>query len=216
MSFNFHYRLTISVLGEEGLFGDILKKVFNKFEWYALDEENYLGSQVIDECPFGIEHDSVEALPEHEKEGVIVWSTDCKNIFGDKVSRSTVKDNVELIDLWKVALIKDYGWQDICLTVISHPIILRPGEVCTERLVVLGSFKTEQEVVNFYKFMTTRFVRFLIGCSYYSSEVTARKFEFVPIMDFTREWTDEDLYEYFGIDACEQRFIETLVNSFYK
>lgn len=214
MSFNFHYRLTMSVLGEEGLFGDILKKVFNKFEWYTLDQENYLISQVIDECPFGIEQSNIDTLPRDEKEGVTVWSTDCQNIFGDKVSRSSVKENVELVDLWKVGLIKQWGWQDICLTVISCPIIFQPGDVCTERFVVLGSFKTEQEAVNFHKFMSTRFVRFLIGCSYYSSEVAARKFEFVPIMDFTREWTDEDLYEYFGIDACERRFIETMVNNF--
>ena len=31
---------------------------------------------------------------------------------------------------------------------------------------------------------------------------------FVPLMDFTKRWTDEALYDYFELDAAERELIE--------
>lgn len=212
MSFNFQYRLTMDILDGEGIFSEITDKVFEKI---GRDEQSFLVSQVIDDCPFGIEHGEIGDLSKDVKEGIQVLTTDGTNMFREKVPRGAVKDNSEIIDLWKVGLINYDTLEDLRLTVISHPEVLKPGEVCSDRMIILGSFQEEEDAVNFQKFICTRLVRFLIGCSFSSYGINARKFEFVPIMDFTRLWTDEDLYEYFGIDACEQRFIRTFAHELH-
>ena len=33
----------------------------------------------------------------------------------------------------------------------------------------------------------------------------------VPIQDFSHRWTDEDLYEKYGLDLFEREYIESLI-----
>ena len=37
------------------------------------------------------------------------------------------------------------------------------------------------------------------------------KFSFVPLMDFSRQYTDQDLYNYFNLSQQEIDYIESLI-----
>ena len=36
-------------------------------------------------------------------------------------------------------------------------------------------------------------------------------YEFVPMQDFGKKWTDNDLYEKYGLDEIERRCIDNLI-----
>ena len=42
-------------------------------------------------------------------------------------------------------------------------------------------------------------------------DISREKFRFVPIQDFSEEWTDEKLYEKYGLTQDEIDFIESMI-----
>lgn len=61
------------------------------------------------------------------------------------------------------------------------------------------------------KYLSTRFVRYLILQSVSSIHLTKEKFKFVPIQDFSRAWTDADLYAKYELTEEEIAFIESMI-----
>ncbi len=59
--------------------------------------------------------------------------------------------------------------------------------------------------------METRFFRFLVSQFMVSQDITKDRFAFVPIQDCKEEWTDEKLYEKYGITEDEQDFIASCI-----
>ena len=89
--------------------------------------------------------------------------------------------------------------------------ILAPNVVCTETYLVAGAFDSEEEALNLKAYMETRFFRFLVSQFMVSQDITKDRFAFVPVQDFTQAWSDERLYEKYGIDGDEQAFIESVI-----
>lgn len=89
--------------------------------------------------------------------------------------------------------------------------ILQPNVVCTETYLVAGAFDTEEEAVNLKGYMETRFFRFLVSQFMVSQDITKDRFAFVPIQNCKEEWTDEKLYEKYGITEDEQDFIASCI-----
>ena len=44
-----------------------------------------------------------------------------------------------------------------------------------------------------------------------SQHATSKVYSFVPVQDFTEEWTDAKLYAKYGITKEEQKFIESMI-----
>ena len=44
-----------------------------------------------------------------------------------------------------------------------------------------------------------------------TQDAPARVYSFVPIQDFTEEWTDEKLYAKYGLTDDETAFIESMI-----
>ena len=68
-----------------------------------------------------------------------------------------------------------------------------------------------EEALNLKAYMETRFFRFLVSQFMVSQDITKDSFAFVPVQDFTQAWSDERLYEKYGIDGDEQAFIESVI-----
>lgn len=131
------------------------------------------------------------------------------------VGRNDVKKNADIIDKWKVTigiLVPNNGEVGIDPKVgyksITTPRILKPGEVTTFSYLVIGAFDTEEEAVNYKKYMLCKFTRFMMRLTYSSMHISKNSFILVPDMDFTKEWTDNRLYEYFGLSSSERELIE--------
>ena len=133
------------------------------------------------------------------------------------VNREDVKRNAQWIDMYKVifskATCEHAGTPDKFgrYRVFSTMKILKPKEICTQSYLVGGVFKSIEESENYLSYLKTCFVRFLILQLISTQDISAEKFRFVPLQDFTRPWTDADLYAKYGLTEDEIGFIERMI-----
>ena len=63
------------------------------------------------------------------------------------------------------------------------------------------------------KYITTKTFRFLLLQALTSIHITKDSFQFVPLQDFSKPWTDEELYAKYGLTDEEIQFIESIIRS---
>jgi len=95
--------------------------------------------------------------------------------------------------------------------VVSSLQILGPNEVCTETYLVLSSFDDKKEALNMCRYVSTKTFRFLLLQALTSIHITKDSFQFVPLQDFSKPWTDEELYKKYGLTDEEIQFIESMI-----
>ena len=95
--------------------------------------------------------------------------------------------------------------------VLSKVKVLYPNDVCTFSYFLIGMFNNELEAKNLASYLCTRFVRFLILLAVSSINLTKDKFQFVPLQDFSKPWTDEELYKKYDLTEEEISFIESMI-----
>lgn len=128
------------------------------------------------------------------------------------VERADIKRNPEWIDDWKVLMTRVQGTSAAVETVfLSRPIIAGPSEACSETYVVAGRFANEKTARLYAQFLRTRFVRFLVSLRKATQDAAKDVYAFVPDIPLNREWTDEKLYERYGLTKGEIAFIESMV-----
>lgn len=129
-----------------------------------------------------------------------------------------IQRNHQWIDRWKVLLpmassgdtpIDEHG--RIVDVVLGEPIALAPGSACTQTYFIAGIFDTAAETENYAHHLATKFVRFLVLQRKTTQHVTPDRFRFVPMLDMTRRWTDDDLYEHFDLTEDEIDYIEASI-----
>jgi hypothetical protein len=76
-------------------------------------------------------------------------------------------------------------------------------------------FKTEINANNFLNYLKTDFARFSLAMYKYAQSLNNGELRFVPLMDFTQEWTDEKLYSHFNITEEEQAYIKEIIPPYY-
>ena len=95
--------------------------------------------------------------------------------------------------------------------VFSTMRILIPNEVCTQSYLVGGVFDELMQAENYVSYLKTAFVRALMLPTLSSQDISADKFQFVPLQDFSHPWTDEMLYKKYGLTDDEIAFIESMI-----
>ena len=95
--------------------------------------------------------------------------------------------------------------------VLSTMEILPPKYVCTETYLLAGWFDSEEEANNLLGYLKTKFARFMVAQIAVSQHITKNCFAFVPVQDFTKPWTDEELYKKYGLNEEEIAFIDSMI-----
>lgn len=93
----------------------------------------------------------------------------------------------------------------------STPIFAGPNEACTETFLVIGLFEAEQEMMNCWSYMTTKFFRTMVGVRKVDQSMSQSVYSYVPMQDFSKTWTDEELYEKYDLTDEEIAFIESMI-----
>lgn len=142
-------------------------------------------------------------------------------VFGRKIGYvrpDQLERHHEWVDRWKVLLpmassgdtpIDEEG--NIVDVVLGAPIALAPGSACTQTYLVAGTFDSARETENYAHYLATKFVRFLVLQRKSTQHVTPERFKFVPMLDMSRRWTDEDLFKHFNLSSEERAYIETTI-----
>lgn len=95
--------------------------------------------------------------------------------------------------------------------VISSNRIIEPGEICSQSYLVGGTFDTRDEAENFLTYLKTRFARFLLLQALTSQDISREKFMFVPQQDYSKPWTDEELFDKYHLTDEEVSFILDMI-----
>ncbi len=128
------------------------------------------------------------------------------------IPESLVKRNLDWIDQYKVLLAKAYGERgDFPYQVTARPFLAEPGSCCSETYLVLHTSGEARECENVISYLTTRFFRFLVLLKKNTQNTSRQVYSLAPVPDFSKKWTDEQLYAEFGLTKEEISFIESLV-----
>jgi site-specific DNA-methyltransferase (adenine-specific) len=89
-----------------------------------------------------------------------------------------------------------------------RPFLGMPNDACTETFLCVGEYNTKEEAENVISYMNTNLFHLLMHLKKVSHHVVSKVYGFCPLQDFSRPWTDHDLYEKYGLTDDEIRFIE--------
>lgn len=95
--------------------------------------------------------------------------------------------------------------------ILGQPIIGGPESVCTESYIVIGPFKNKEECDNVTSYIATKFMRFLVMLKKPTQDTLRKVYQLVPVQDFSHPWTDDMLYQKYGISDDEIEFIDSLI-----
>lgn len=130
------------------------------------------------------------------------------------VNRNQIITNGEWVDRWKVlvAAATD-GNENYPLPIWDQagPFVAGPGEACSETYLVASLAEDHTDAERIAAYMRTRFFRFMVSLRKVAQHNKIENFSFVPDLPMDRVWTDDLLYERYGIADSEIAFIDSMI-----
>lgn len=128
------------------------------------------------------------------------------------VDNATVRKNRDLIDSCKIFISRAYGaGENFPHQILGIPFLAEKESVCTETYLMIGPFENENTAENVLSYISTKFFRFLVMLKKNTQSATPAVYQFVPMQDFSKPWTDEELYAKYELTQEEIDFIESMI-----
>jgi site-specific DNA-methyltransferase (adenine-specific) len=181
----------------------ILNKVLSK-------KEPSFFTRVSSRKPFGLPTDFHGGLKESTKRNIKLYGSGRVSW----VSEIEIPVNTGWIDKWKVMIPRaSDGNENYPLPIWDQagPFVAAPGEACTETYLVASLARTKKEAEFIAAYMRTRFFRFMVSLRKGTQDNKASLFTFVPEIPLDKMWTDEELFDRYGINLSEIEFIQSIV-----
>jgi len=128
------------------------------------------------------------------------------------LARDLIKKNTNLIDKWKVYVPKagSDGGQKIPDSVLGKPWLSSPPSVATQTFIAFF-VENEKESKSIHSYYKTKFFRFMVSLRKITQDALRQTYYWVPIQNWNKEWTDEDLYQKYNLTNEEIAYIESLI-----
>lgn len=206
------------VIRDEGQ-ANILKKV------QALKEENF--SKVVSpRKPYGLSGDFMKnpskyGLPPISEKPfsncISIWGIEKGNRIQKYLTNDyPIPNRRDDLDKYKIFINRGDGAAGYIgnpkpARILGTPILGKPREICSETFLSIGPFDSEVISDNTISYMKTKFFRFLVGIRKISQDMSSRVYEFVPMQDFSKSWSDKELYTKYDLSDDEINYIESHV-----
>jgi len=128
------------------------------------------------------------------------------------ISLDNIPKNSQAVNLHKV-YIPAAGGSGTDSQVLGYPFYGEPNSVCSQTYLVIG-FKhnlSEENCHNIISYIRTRFFRYLVSIKKKTQNGPRSVYSFVPLQDFSKPWTDEELYKKYELNDEEISFIESAI-----
>ena len=167
---------------------------------------DFLNKKVLPRKPFGIASNSKD----FKSTGIPCYTKGKERKFVDP---SSFTDTHGVKDSWKVCTSKAINPnKEGNFHKFNSLFLAEPGTICSETYLVLGSLGGKAEAENLMSYVSSRMARFLLGLRVNAQNVSRDKFSWVPDMkDYSKNWTDEELYKIFGLTNEEIEYIESKI-----
>ena len=127
------------------------------------------------------------------------------------IKRSDIPKNADSVDGYKVLLPRSGNPNSI---IIGKPKISEPGSCSSNTYVVALCPErnlSKDEANNLLNYIKTKFFRLLVATKTTTQSMSLPAYTFVPLQDFTKPWTDEELYKKYNLTDEEIQFIESMI-----
>lgn len=188
---------------------EIIKKVIGKSK-----KDKMFSGMVSTREPFGFETDLFNNRSKYEKVSISCENkkgyNPCYGLENNKravkyVRYSDIPRGLEHIDKYKIYYPLAYGTDT---TLLPSIIEGKPREISTATFLLIGSFINEKEMKNCISYMKTKFFRALFQFNKYSFISSRKSFSIIPLQDWSKPWTDEELYKKYELTKDEIKYIE--------
>lgn len=161
---------------------------------------------------------------EHNYNGAIQLR--CAHEIIRYTDESNVIKNKQIMNSWKIFTSKANGGaglltDDRPVSIIGKAYLAEPKSACTDSLIPIGCFKTQEEAENLCKYMSTKFLRFMVGIVKSSQNIVQPVYRFVPMQNFSNKsdinWNksihdiDKQLYQKYNLSESEIDYIENKI-----
>lgn len=126
------------------------------------------------------------------------------------IKRNRINAGQEYIDSWKVFVPEAVGSGDMQQDRLK-PIIGGLSTISTETYIMNGPYASEEMANNAVSYINTKFFHFMLGLKKITQHTTTKAYMLIPIQDFSKPWTDEELYAKYGLSDEEIAFIESMI-----
>jgi len=175
-------------------------------EKIKLKKEDSFSNIVSQQRPFGLPTNFSDILDFPPKNGLKIYGNKIQGWIDENIK---IEKNENLISKYKLFIPKAIGSGDGKSDWVK-PLIGESYSVCTETYVAVGPFKHRKEAENAYTYTQTRFFHFLLTLKKNTQDALAAVYEFIPIQNFDKKWTDEILYKKYNLTKGEIEIIENM------
>lgn len=118
--------------------------------------------------------------------------------------------NKEMINCYKMLFTESFGEGNPKKDWLK-PIIPEYKSVCTQTYLTVGPFESEEELNNCFSYTQTKLFHFLVSLNKITQHANPQAYSLVPMQDFSKPWTDKELYEKYGLSQDEIDYIESMI-----
>lgn len=141
-------------------------------------------------------------------------------------SPKNITKNKGLMGKWKVFTSKGNGGAGLLtdnrqVAILGKAFVGEPNSVCSDSLIPIGNFNIKTEAINLRKYLSTKFLRYMVGILKVSQNIYQNVYYLVPLQDFTNksdiDWSkpiaeiDKQLYKKYGLTPREIDSIESMI-----
>lgn len=199
------------ILIREPILGEIVKKVM-------ATRPQTVDTIISSDTPFGIPTNpsgskknqiNVFEEPASTHDTQLFYITNTRKV--GYINRDAVTKNAEYIDRVKVFIPEGYGaGESFPHQILGVPDLGGANSVCSQSYL-FASFPDIIQARNFISYIRTKFFRALVLAVKISQHAMSRTYRFVPMQDYSHSWTDEMLYEKYGLSQEEIDFVESTI-----
>lgn len=129
-----------------------------------------------------------------------------------RIDAKKITSNHDWISQYKILISYAYGaGEDYPHQIINKPFLVSPPSACTETYLVIGPFTEKTRAQNAMSYISCKFFRFMVLLLKSTQHATKAVYQLVPMQDFSKPWTDEELYAKYGLTQEEIDFIESMI-----
>ena len=128
------------------------------------------------------------------------------------IPRVDVTKSAHLVDTYKVFVPEagSDGGQKIPNIVLGKPLVGPSPSVCTQSFLFFY-VQSEEQAKSVQSYYTTKFFRFLVSLRKITQHATHSTYQWVPIQQWNKLWTDEDLFKKYKLTSEDVEYMDKMI-----